>query len=256
MLDNQRMWFLRRSGKSPPEQDDEIVRADAIVSRAICLFAIVAQADLERELAEGKAAEGPSPEENRRWMVDHGVWGAASTLKRELLERPHRAWTSQEIANGVWRQEALAALVWAIDDRYQLPEYDRQVEPSKLQKRLTRLQVSSGKATIRKAADIKLARDKAEAWLWRSRTTELQKTGFALPEGLTFDQLIRVTAKGFEERGFFRSIDGDFPALQKAYRNLSEEESTLLHSIARERLYAFNWLCTRAADWDSVPTST
>jgi hypothetical protein len=50
-------------------------------------------------------------------------------------------------------------------------------------------------------------------------------------------------------------IDGDFPAFGKAFRELAADEHAAVAATALERLYALNWLCGYASDWDSVPTT-
>ena len=65
-----------------------------------------------------------------------------------------------------------------------------------------------------------------------------------------------MTAEKAQENGLFIAIDHDFPALGKAYSTLSEDEWETLRSIATERLYALNWLCKHAEDWDQVRTGT
>jgi hypothetical protein len=104
--------------------------------------------------------------------------------------------------------------------------------------------------------DITEARSIAELWLWRARTTQLQLSGAAPPDGWTFEKIIAQAVEGAQSKKVFLPIDHDFPALNKAYSKLSEEEWRTMRSIAQERLYALNWLCRYAADWDSVPTGT
>ena len=81
-------------------------------------------------------------------------------------------------------------------------------------------------------------------------------SGTAAPDGWTFEKIIAMTAEKANEDKLFVPIDHDFPALNKAYAKLSEDEWHTLNSIAQERLYALNWLCKYADDWDEVPTGT
>ncbi len=93
-------------------------------------------------------------------------------------------------------------------------------------------------------------------WLWRARTTQLQREHSEPPKGMTYESIIAETAKKAQEDGLFTAIDGDFPALHRAYAKLSEREWETMRSIATERLYALNWLCRDAEDWDEVSTDT
>jgi len=54
------------------------------------------------------------------------------------------------------------------------------------------------------------------------------------------------------------SIDEDFPAFGRAYRDLSSDEWAAVKSIAMERHFALNWLCGYAPEngWDDTPTDT
>ena len=58
------------------------------------------------------------------------------------------------------------------------------------------------------------------------------------------------------QEGHFEPIDDDSPAFGKTYRDLTDDEWSTMHSIATERLYALNWLCGYAANWDDVRCDT
>ena len=80
-----------------------------------------------------------------------------------------------------------------------------------------------------------------------------------LPGGMTVEQMLRLTSQKAADEGFIpRPIDGDFPALGKAYRDLSPTEFSIATSIAVERHRAFNWLCGYAPGnrWTETPTDT
>ncbi len=80
-----------------------------------------------------------------------------------------------------------------------------------------------------------------------------------LPGGRSIDEIIRLaSAKAAEDGVIPPSIDNDFPALGKAYRDLSAQEFSNATSIAMERHRALNWLCGYAANnrWSETPTDT
>lgn len=75
----------------------------------------------------------------------------------------------------------------------------------------------------------------------------------------SFDDLAQDAAMAAQERNVFpATIDGDFPAKGKAYRNLTEMEWSEVRSIAMERHKTLNWLCGYAPGncWDETPTET
>ena len=55
-----------------------------------------------------------------------------------------------------------------------------------------------------------------------------------------------------------RPVGGDFPALDKPYRDLTAGEFAGLTSISMERHFRLNWLCERAPRnrWADTPTDT
>ena len=78
-------------------------------------------------------------------------------------------------------------------------------------------------------------------------------------KGLTINKVIQMASGKAAENGVFPApIGNDFPAFNKAYRDLSAEEYSIANSIARERHRAFNWLCGLAPGnrWTETPTET
>lgn len=60
-----------------------------------------------------------------------------------------------------------------------------------------------------------------------------------------------------EERGFFKRINGDFPAFGKSFRDLADDEYNIITSISMERLHGLNWVCAiHGLDWDDVELNT
>jgi hypothetical protein len=218
---------------------------------------------LGSENRSSENSDGIFQTNQRRWMQTQGLWNALSSRERTLLEKPLGTWSTQEVANGQWRGEALGVLLWALKPNGNLPPYDYpnanvmdSLPPPSDSARFVR------NAKLRDAAEIIKARSVAELWLWRARTTQLQSDdmtlpgGVDLPEGWTFEKIIATAAEKAHGHKLFVPIDHDFPALNKAYAKLSEEEWCTMRSIAQERLYALNWLCKYAEDWDAVPTGT
>jgi hypothetical protein len=208
----------------------------------------------------GDNSSDPDLAENMKtWMKQEGFWEAASARERVLLEKPLGKWSRQEIADGQWREESLMVLLWALRPDLTMPAYDEQAFQTEVLKSVPDPEASQAfvaNAKFRDPGEIRKARDVAELWLWRARTTQLQRERYKLPAGTNLERIIALAAKKGQEDGLFKAIDNDFPVLRKAYAKLSPEEWKRMRSIATERLYGLNWLCAYAEDWDEIPTET
>ncbi len=112
-------------------------------------------------------------------------------------------------------------------------------------------------ARLRPPDQIHAARDLAELWHWRSQTTQIRINGIDPPSGWTFAEIIQAAAeRAFHQGTMPAPIDGDFPVSGKPYADISEDEYLRVTSIAIERHFALNWLCSYAEDWDNIPTET
>jgi hypothetical protein len=177
-----------------------------------------------------------------------------SPQEMELLARTADAWSDQEVFDATWRGEALGTLLWALDLVPELPPYDRPFDHVGLARTL-----KLNGAELRPRDEIEPARETARLWHWRARTALVQRNGAAhlTPRWISFDQLVAATAMKGHERGLLPTpLRGDFPAFGKGYRHLSDEQRSLVYSIAAERHYALEWLCRPARDWDEVDTET
>ncbi len=171
------------------------------------------------------------------------------------------SWPDKLLREAGWRAEALGVIGWAVHLGEKIPPYDSQVGVSSFVHNLkiffpARPFVSA--ARLRAEKQILTAREIAEAWLWRARTTQIQREPdrYPPPAGWTYEKIILMAAEHWEKDGLFKAVRGDYPARGKAYCELADEEWQELRSIATERLYGLNWLCKYSANWDLVPTGT
>jgi hypothetical protein len=172
-------------------------------------------------------------------------------VRRALAQLPEGA-RDPDVLDAAWQAEGLGTLLWALG-RLELPPYDLAFDHDQL------LATALDGATLRPAAEIEQARQTAQLWLWRARTSSLQAGGeVTLPERWqSFDQLIAATAMRAHEQGLLPlPLRGDFPAFGTVYRELSPELRKEAESIAWERQRALNWLCGLGRSWDDVPTDT
>ena len=230
--------------------------------RTLCLGLI-----LLRGQAEHRAHEDPrqglfngAKKRVDRWMEDEGIDCYLSAREALLLGQPVGYWTSQEIIDASWRTEALGVLLWSLGVVEGIPPYDRAFQPGIVLLPLRLLRPSGDyfkRVRLRPLEEINRARDLAELWHWRSRTTRIQQEGVQPPDGWTFSAILSsVSRAAYEEGDTGSPIKGDLPLFGKPYHSLTEEEYMLATSIAVERHYALNWLSGYAEDWDKVPTDT
>jgi hypothetical protein len=240
----------RKSDPAPPGQDEVVERVLCIAVTAM-LGAVLANLR-DGALDDGKAAQYAT--EAHRWLRRENLADSLSVGERTLVAKPLEDWSEQEASAVGWHDEAAGVLLWAISAVDELPRYDARFEsiPS-LVPLLAPTADFRLAASLRPAEELGRARDLAELWHWRSRTTQLRRDG----DGTDVDAVVRQSATSAHAAGSIpEPIDGDFPAFGKAYRDLDGEEYANATAIAMERHRALNWLCGYASEWDNVPTDT
>jgi Domain of unknown function (DUF4272) len=249
--------------------------ADEVATRLQCLAAVVTRAvaeDLEEkhETLPGYVtftggAPHDAPSGIRRWLDKEGLTLSLSPIERDLIAKPISTWTRQERLDGWWRREALMVLEWSLRIVEPMPPADTRVAMEDLLEGSWLFQDSAEFRKImslRSPDDVSKEREIAEFWLWRVRTTQLLRYS---DDELTEHKLSReklgtivehAAATG-DKNGWFRSIDGDFPAFGKPFHDLGDVEWDIMKSICTERLYGLNWVCSiDGLDWDHVETNT
>jgi uncharacterized protein DUF4272 len=189
-------------------------------------------------------------------LRQNGIWNEMEESERTFLEAGPLELTRQELVDANWLSEAAACLFWALEYIPELPRYDEQATNE-----LTKVEITK-RAALRPFETIKKKRDLAELWHWRSKTRQLQESGrmpSVIAKGISIDEVIHMASQKAAENGDIPTpIGNDFPAFNKAYRDLSPEEFSVATSIALERHRAFNWLCGLAPGnhWKETPTDT
>ena len=176
--------------------------------------------------------------------------------------------TQRQQIDATWRVEAAQTLMWALGMLADLPPYDTGANHDLIK------QIPSGElapfiksAQLREQPELDRARSTAEFWHWRSRTRELIERGEPFRDNeqmksmgfRSYDDIVRFSASNAAQKGTIPpSIDDDFPAKGKAYRDLTGDEWSEVKSITAERHFALNWLCGFAPgnNWDDTPTDT
>jgi hypothetical protein len=170
---------------------------------------------------------------------------------RGALGRLSAGERSAAVVDGIWRAEALGALLWALA-LTELPEYDTPFAAEEV------AVVHVEGAQLRSRDELEHAHETARLWHWRARTAALLRED-ALPVPSTYanaDQLVAATAMRGHEHGVLPApLRGDFRVFGTSYRLLEEDELAEAHSLALERHRALAWLM-RGGDWDEVPLDT
>ncbi|SHI76566.1 protein of unknown function [Desulfatibacillum alkenivorans DSM 16219] len=256
-----------------PEVGGELQNARAVARRALCLAVMVKRGRLEIKLRKSQARGNESIHkeinELYQWVKDNALYEALADSESALLRRMGGTWSQQEAGAACWRNEALGTLLWALGAVEEIPPYDHPFEWEDLSQKLPVPAAKEDfpapdpvglflhKAVIKDPEEIANARELAELWHWRARTTQIMEQGVEAPEGFSFEQIISQAANAaYTQNEIPQPLGGDFPVFGKAYASLGPEELQLAASIARERHLALNWLCMYAEDWDSTPTDT
>lgn len=197
----------------------------------------------------------------KEWVSGSGIYLLLSPEEKALFEAEPGTWTQQQMFDSSWRMESLGVMLWALGISDEIPPYDTQFsDEEKLETVpfLNPIETFVENANIRNKKEIQKARNVAEMWNWRSCLTTLQTEGKVLPpEGSTYAEIIKKAAKNAQRRkDISKTIDGDFPAMGKAFRDLTEEEYAIVSTVAMERHFGLNWLCDFSDNWDDTPTET
>jgi hypothetical protein len=243
----------------PPERPGAVYHRPSeehAARRSLCLTALLLRVGLEQH---GPDADGRGFADGiNEWLATSGLEGDLSQKEQSLLQLPAGSWGRQEVIDALWRTEAHGVLLWALSVIDDMPPYDEPFRPMFEESGVMRPpDAFLSRVALRDSDEISKARDVAELWHWRSRTTQTIRLGMAPPPGVTYQKILEITASAAHEKGELPPpIAGDFPLFGRAYRDLSEDQYQVASSIARERHLALNWLCGYSPDWDRTPTDT
>lgn len=135
------------------------------------------------------------------------------------MDIPVGEWTKRDTLNALWRREGLMVLLWGLKIVDPMPHADKQVDIVDLLKSAWLFKDTRKLRTtvqLRSPENINKARDLAEFWLWRVRTTQLQNSPNSANDPRTskekLEAIIAHAAETGERDGLFKRIGGDFPA--------------------------------------------
>jgi len=244
--------------------------ARAVAFRTLCLGALLKRGEYEIIL-QNSHDDDLTPAMRQRlhatcnrdvmrlqtWLRDEKLLPHLTETERILLEKPLGTWSDRLIITASWRVESLGVMLWALHALDYIPAYDTQFDPATV---LAPLEVLTPTidfiwcARLRSPDELAAERDAAEMWNWRSRALELQRMGVKPPAGVTFREIVRLTAlKAYRQGNLNRVADGDFAVFGKPYYLINEDEFALASAIAYERYFALNWLCELSHEWENIP---
>lgn len=238
--------------------------AQDVASRALCLGLISLRAEMEQNVHGGAPMEvrDRCREISGRilgWARNEGVFRKGSSHECRILEIPFGEWTVKDISATINRTEAASMMLWALN-RLQLRALPSPADRNAV---LERLKVGEPSkdfvnfSALRNPAEIDQAKHAAAIWHWRARAQAWLRHPERVRPGADLNGAIRAAAMTAFTKGYApQSIDGDFPAFGKPYREMSEEQLGAANTAAHERHHALNWLTAQHSDWDQISTET
>jgi hypothetical protein len=146
---------------------------DEVANRALVLYAFVRRATIEYALGEfgdepGRIAQAERARiEADRWLERESLEDVLTDTERLLLDAPSGTWPNEAVADGMWRKESLAVLLWSLGHLDRLPSFGEEADQQVLDGAVTSAgSVSSFRANgrLRSAAELDAARQEAETW--------------------------------------------------------------------------------------------
>jgi hypothetical protein len=236
---------------------------NAVAFRALALTALLTRTQLEHGVqVDPLRAAGWKRihDELAGWMAKEGIDAAVSPSERKLLDRPLGSWKDEEIFECVWRSEALTALLWTLSRIDPMPAYGRRVEEAVINPHIPALRPVTPwleSTRLRPAEALGAARRTAELWLWRARTEMRRRTGGKPPPGETYEATIAGAVEHALDEGILEGpVRRDLDVSGTAFAELEQAQFADAYSVSLERLFAMNWVCGYAEDWDETPTDT
>jgi hypothetical protein len=148
--------------------------AAAVADRALVLYALVRRATIELALEEyahdpHRVAQAEAARrETVRWLAREGLFDAPTAAERTLFDAPSGAWPRGAVSDGMWRKEALGALLWALEHVESLPGPGTEFDPRDLDQAITRygsVGAFRSNGRLRDDETVVQAWHEADAWL-------------------------------------------------------------------------------------------
>jgi hypothetical protein len=236
-------------GEPVDEPAREPPTAERVVRRALALAATSLRGQLEHGSTQG---ERPLVQ-LREAILRHGLGGELEPGEHSIIAAALGAPTRQQATNAAWRIEGLTMLAWALRVA-ELPAHDQLSgpEPAVIMRWLfaEALPAAATAPSLRPASELEAMQKHLLGVHWRLRDFGLQRCA------MDFEAFSRKCWFGTFDLMGLRLIEGDLAIGDSPIHRASDEDLSLVNSIARERHQAINWLCGEARAYDDVDTST
>lgn len=245
---------MSENGRKTEMQSPQQVAYRALALGALVMRGVLEQHERVSRTDQARLANEAGVRGLLAWMRAEKLFKRQSAEEERLFRGALGKWTYDEVTTASWRVEALGTLLWAIQKFEALPPYDTLFD---LREALDPIpfyeptDTFADGAVLRPESDIRRARNAAQLWHWRSR---LRYADPAPGAGMTVPEIIAEAAARAHHQGEIDApIAGDFPAFDKAFAALDEDEYGRVAATAVERHLALNWVCGYAEDWDRTP---
>jgi hypothetical protein len=224
--------FSHRDEPEPPT-------AQRVARRALALAAVTARALLEQDdPSEAWVAEFFRG--TLAWVEALGITDEVEPDEHEVLRSPPGSLDEPAQIDSTWRLEGLAVLAWALG-RFDLPAYDRLVEPQEVIRSLGFPDAEAsgrllGSPSLRPPAELEALRKQLLGLHWRLLEFTLR------PQAMDFRAFSRDCWFGTLDLSPFRLIGDDLALGDHAISDAPEDVVGAALSATMERHKAINWL--------------
>jgi hypothetical protein len=200
----------------------------------------------------------PATEERRKrlleWVEAAGLGDELEPDEWALLQRPAGALPRQDTLDATWRVEGLVVLAWALN-LVEMPEHDHLVEVCPLFKALSFLDAQGARtlqatARLRPATQLCDMQTRLQAIHWRLRDFTIR------PAEMDFVAFAEDAWFGPFDVSGFPLIDGDLAVRGQPISKAPRDALGPIHSAARERHLASNWLRGYCRIYSRTQTAT
>ncbi len=194
-------------------------------------------------------------------LSEQGLFRLFDADQMEALNCPAGKWTDQQRNHYAIQHETAATLCWALGMTGELTRPDEISPVHLLSPMYSALIANSGEffefATLRPREELETTRDVLMLWCARGNMAVAQYRGLPIPDDLgSWSAAAAQLTEYATELKFIRPIDNDFPVASKAFRELSELDSTELLAAVSKRYETLCWLTGQTPAWDQVVHKT
>jgi hypothetical protein len=237
------------------EEDEEPVppTAERVALRALALAAACGRGLLEQH----DPAEAATEERRQRLLEWADAAGLGDELEPDewaLLQCPTGSLARQDVLDATWRVEGLVVLAWALN-LVDMPPHDLLVEVCPLFKALSFLDAQGARtlqttARLRPAAELCEMQTRLQAIHWRLRDFTER------PAAMDFVAFAEDAWFGPFDASALPLIDGDLAVRGQPISAAPRDSLGPIHSAARERHLASNWLRGFSRHYSRTDTPT